>query len=121
MSKEILIITGAVIAIGKMQSGVSKKGDPWTSQEIVIKPEGKWAKPAAFRKYKPERDLSEEYALKDYIEVKFNIASREYEGRYYTNLDAWAINKLTNSKEELKFEGDKPPPEAVNEDDQLPF
>ena len=127
MSKEILKLTRAVIAIYKMQSGVSKKGDPWSSQEIIIKPEGKWAKPAAFRVYKPEKDLSEEYQLKDFIEVSFNIASREYKEKYYTNLDAWQIRKLTDSKEELKFEGDSQdtannePPPAGEENDDLPF
>jgi len=127
MEKELLILSGAVIAIGKMQSGVSKKtGNPWSSQEIVIEPPtGKYAKPAAFRVYKPKKDLTEEYQLKDFIEVKFNIDSREHEGRYYTNLKAWAIKKLTDSKEEINFEGDKkdktPPPTAVNENDDLPF
>ena len=47
MAQDILIITGAVIAIGKMQSGVAEKtGNEWSSQEIIIKPEGKYAKPA---------------------------------------------------------------------------
>ena len=126
MAKENLIITGAVIAIGEMQSGVSKKGTEWTSQEIIIKPEGKWAKPAAFRKYKPEKDLSEEFQLKDFVEIKFNVASREYNKKWYTNLDAWAINKLADSREELNFDKDKQDggetqPEAVNGEDPLPF
>ena len=119
-------ITGALIHIGKMQSGIAEKtGNEWSSQEFTIKPEGKWAKPACFRVYKPEKDLTEEYALKDFLEVSFNIASREYKGKYYTNLDAWEIRKLTDSKEELDFDKDKgthiEKPEAVNESDDLPF
>ena len=125
MEKEILKLTGAVIAIGEMQSGVAKKtGNPWSSQEIIIKPEGQYAKPAAFRVYKPEKDLTEEYSLKDFIEVKFNIESREYKEKWYTNLNAWEINKLTDSKEELKFDGDKKDeisPTAVNDESNLPF
>ena len=126
MEKESLILSGAVIAIGKMQSGVSKKtGNPWSSQEIVIKPPtGKYAKPAAFRVYKPEKDLTEEYSLKDFIEVKFEVASREYNEKWYTNLDAWAIKKLTDSKEEINFEGDKKdkvPPTAGEDSQDLPF
>ena len=126
MEKEILKLTGAVVAIGEMQSGVSKKtGNPWSSQEIVIKPPtGKYAKPAAFRVYKPEKDLTEEYKLKDFIEVKFEVASREYNKKWYTNLDAWAIKKLTDSKEEINFEGDKKdevPPTAGEDSSDLPF
>jgi len=127
MEKESLILSGAVIAIGKMQSGVSKKtGNPWSSQEIIIKPPtGKYAKPAVFRVYKPEKDLTEEYNLKDFIEVKFEIASREYHEKWYTNLDAWAIKKLTDNKEEINFDKDKDgkieQPEAVNDESDLPF
>ena len=127
MEKELLILSGAVIAIGKMKSGVSKKtGNPWSSQEIVIKPPtGKYAKPAAFRVYKPEKDLTEEYNLKDFVEVKFEVASREYKEKWYTNLDAWAIKKLTDNKEEINFDKDKDgkteQPEAVNDESDLPF
>jgi len=129
MEKEILKLTGAVIAIGEMQSGTSKKGTDWTSQEIVIKPEGKWEKAAAFRQYKPEKDLNEDYKLKDFVEIKFSVASREYKGKWYTNLDAWAINKLSDSREELKFDGDKDkegttnniPPPAGEDRGDLPF
>ena len=126
MSKEIFKLTGALIHIGKMESGTSKKtGEPWSSQEFVIKPEGKWAKPACFRVFKPEKDLTEEYNLKDFLEVKFNVASREYKEKYYTNLDAWSIRKIEDSKETLDFDKDKGThvegPEAVNEDKDLPF
>ena len=125
MEKEIMKITGAVIAIGKIQSGTAKKsGEPWSSQEIVIKPEGKWAKPAAFRQYKPEKDLTEEYNLKDFVEIKFDVESRENKGKWYTNLNAWATNKLSDSREELKFEGDKKdevPPTAGEDSQDLPF
>ena len=127
MEKESLILSGAVIAIGKIQSGVSEKtGNAWSSQEIVIKPPtGKYAKPAAFRVYKPEKDLTEEYNLKDFVEVKFEVASREYKEKWYTNLDAWAIKKLTDNKEEINFDKDKDgkteQPEAVNDESDLPF
>ena len=127
--EETMKITGALIHIGKMQSGIAEKtGNEWSSQELVIKPQGKYAKPACFRVYKPEKDLTEEYALKDFLEVSFNIASRKYKGKYYTNLDAWSIRKLTDNREELDFnkgEGQTgthvEKPEAVNDEDQLPF
>ena len=128
MSKEILKLTGAITHIGELQKGKYKKGkregEEWTAQEIVIKPEGKWAKPAAFREFNPAKDLNEVYNVGDFIEVNFNIASREYKERWYTNLDCWEIRKLTDSKDEIKFDGDKPtdpPPTASEEDQDLPF
>ena len=34
----------------------------------------------------------------DRVEVEFNIGSREYEGRMYTSLKHWKIEKLTNEE-----------------------
>ena len=36
--------------------------------------------------------LIEEHELGDKVEVFFNISSREYNNRYYHNVDAWKIN-----------------------------
>ena len=50
------------------------------------------------------------YELGDLIEVFFNISSREYNGRYYHNIDAW---KISNPNEEEKSEKTK--------EENLPF
>ena len=53
------------------------------------------------------------------IEVSFNLSSREYNGRYYHNIDAWRINRaavVVAPADEAPF-----PAEADAEEDDLPF
>ena len=56
------------------------------------------------------------------IEISFNLSSREYNGRYYHNIDAWRINKaavavVAGPADEAPF----PAQEAAEEEDDLPF
>ena len=61
--------------------------------------------------------LIEGYELGDKIEVFFNISSREYQNRYYHNIDAWKIThtNLNESKDNTQQS------EAPQTEDSLPF
>jgi hypothetical protein len=54
----------------------------------------------------------------DRVEVEFNIGSREYEGKMYTSLKHWKLEKLTNEEnaiQQSEFE------QTLVDDDDLPF
>ena len=56
----------------------------------------------------------------DEIEVSFNLYSREFNGKYFHNIDAWRIESLANTEANQMQEApefDTP----ANEDDDLPF
>lgn len=126
MAKEILKITGTLIEIGETQSGVSQKsGKDWTRQEFIIKTEGKYAKPACFSVFNSD-DIGDKHKLKDFIEVCFNLESRKYNEKWYTNAQAWETRTLSGSKEDVNFEQDKQDvmtgqPPAGEENNDLPF
>ena len=53
------------------------------------------------------------------IEVFFNLSSKEYNGRYFHNIDAWKIQQINN-----EIYDDEPPPVFENDldkEDDLPF
>ena len=55
------------------------------------------------------------------VEVAFNISSREFNGKYYHNIDAWKINPAGQA---VAAGGAAPAPaidDAPAEDDDLPF
>ena len=57
----------------------------------------------------------------DQVEVSFNLSSREYNGRYFHNVDAWRIENLGSSIQETT-DADIPSfEESDNSDDDLPF
>lgn len=76
-----------------LQSGRSAKGD-WAKQEFVIEyQEGNFPTKACFSVWGADKvkDL-EKYNVGDQIKVAFNISSREFNGKWYTDLRAWRIS-----------------------------
>jgi len=54
------------------------------------------------------------------IEVSFNLSSREYNGKYYHNIDAWRINRAAAAVVEDMPQAPLESLEAEDDDD-LPF
>ena len=77
------------------ETGISKSGKNWEKQSIVIEQTG-----ATFNKevvvsffgdkIKSLRDIEEGAD----VNVSINLSSREYNGKYYHNIDGWFIAKM---------------------------
>jgi len=52
-------------------------------------------------------------------EISFNIRSREYNGKYYTNLSMWKMEYTPNEGTAGNYS--KPAPSVETSDDDLPF
>ena len=78
------------------ETGTSKSGKSWEKMSIVVEQTG-----ATFNKevvvtffgdkIKNLRDIEEGSE----VSVSINLSSREYNGRYYHNIDGWFIAKLS--------------------------
>ena len=55
------------------------------------------------------------------IEVSFNLSSREYNGKYYHNIDAWRINRAAPTVVEDSSISQAPLEASDAEEDDLPF
>ena len=56
----------------------------------------------------------------DQVEVSFNLSSKEFNGRYFHNIDAWRIENLNST--ETNETNDMPEFNApATEEDDLPF
>jgi Domain of unknown function (DUF3127) len=86
-----LQITGVVKSILDKESGVGKStGKEWIKQSFVVSfKDGSYDKNVCFTTMKPEiiESISEGQA----VTVHFNASSREYNGRWYTDLSAWKV------------------------------
>ena len=86
-------IEGRLIQKLGIQSGKSARGD-WAKQEFVIEfQEGNFPSKACFSVWGADKvkDL-ETYQPGDQIKVAFNVSSREFNGKWYTDLRAWRIS-----------------------------
>ena len=86
-------IEGRLIQKLGIQSGKSARGD-WAKQEFVIEyQDGNFPTKACFSVWGADKvkDL-EHFQINDQIKVSFNVSSREYNGKWYTDLRAWRIS-----------------------------
>ena len=88
-------ITGKLVKKLDRETGTSKSGKSWEKQSIMIEQAGtdynKEVVVSFFGdKIKNLRDIEEGSE----VSVSINLSSREYNGRYYHNIDGWFIAKL---------------------------
>ena len=110
---------GRVILIGQPTRGTSQAGKEWSKRSFVIDDEAaQYPKKISFDTMnKPE--LFNDFKEGDKVEVDFNVESREYQSKYYTNCNAFKVSVLEKAKGGQPEEIRKPYSEDENSD--LPF
>lgn len=88
-----LILRGTVIRILPIQEGVSKAGNNWRRQSFVIETEAQYPRTVCFQIW---NDRIDTYPVQegDYVDVRFDIESREFNERWYTDATAYDIAKV---------------------------
>jgi hypothetical protein len=83
-------LTGNIVDILPITSGVSKGGKAWKKQEIAIEIPGTYPKTVAFSLF---GDKCENHGLTvgQNATIHINIESRKYNDRYFTEVSAWKI------------------------------
>jgi len=115
-----LQIEGKVAKILEEQSGESKNG-PWRKRDFILETGGQYPKQVCITQWGENIDQPE-VNEGEQITAYIDIQSREYNGKWYTDVKAWKIDKANSStskpvQEESFDPGDIP--EDI--DDELPF
>lgn len=87
-----LELEGRLVRKLDVQTGRSARGD-WSKQEFIVEyQEGNFPSSVCFNVWGADkvRDL-ERFQPGDEIRISFNATSREFNGRWYTDLRAWRI------------------------------
>ena len=87
-------IQGKVIAVLPERSGVSARGE-WKSQTYVIETQEQYPKKMAFDVFGADRIAHFGIQLGEVINVSFDIDAHEYQGRYFNQIRAWNVTKVT--------------------------
>ena len=118
-----LKITGTVKQLLEEQSGESRNG-PWRKQEFILETADKFPKSVCVVVW---GDNIDQFAIQvdEQLTAHIDIASREYNGRWYTDVKAWKVERDAEggSGGPPKMPADEPFPEPPDEadDDGLPF
>jgi hypothetical protein len=109
-----LEIKGRITKVLTLETGESKVGKKWEKQNFVIDTGSQYNPEVAFSVFGNEKvKMLESFGEGQEVVVAFNVSSREYNGKYYHNLDAWKINSTGGASASAKQE------EEVSDD--LPF
>lgn len=108
-------ITAKLIKILPLQSGTGRNGE-WKRQDIIVETQDQYPKQICIGIW---GDKIEEEKLKidNMLTIDFDIESREYNGKWYTNVKAWKIEVENQNQSPLPGELDVPPFEPVDEFD----
>jgi hypothetical protein len=91
-----LDIEGKIIQIMPATSGMSKAGKEWTKQEFVIETKDQYPKKVMMSVMGEKVNELKKFAVGNDVKAALNIESREYNGRWYTDIRAWKIDGNAN-------------------------
>lgn len=118
-------ITGKLILILNLQTGQGKNGT-WQKQDFVIETNDQYPKKICFSAWADKVDELSRYKTGDVLKVFFDVQSREYNGKWYTDLRAWRIQTEDGSNSSMPEGVDSFPDEPTIDQDanwegDLPF
>ena len=110
-------ITGKILQVLPEISGQSARG-AWRKQEYVIEIPGEYPRKVCFMAW---GDRIDQFGIREGQEltVSINLESREYNGRWYTDVKAWRVTPVTAASPASSPLGEEAPP--VQDDEDLPF
>lgn len=112
-------ITARLKHLLPIQTGTGKNGQ-WKKQDIVVETEGQYPKKVCISIW---GDKINESQLKpgNLLKIDFDIESREYNNRWYTDVKAWKIEVAGSVQNNPNFTSDDNASNIDSEEDVLPF
>lgn len=116
-------LVAKLVQLQPLQTGEGKNG-PWKKQDIIVETDGTYPKKVCISIWGDKINESV-LQLGNNLDIQFDVESREYNGRWYTDCKAWKIDLVGGGA----VTGAPNPPNSsfddVNQipptDDDLPF
>jgi len=86
-----LFIQGKVAEILEEQSGEGRNG-PWRRRDFILEMDDRFSRKVCISQWGDSID-SDSVSVGETIKAYINLQSREYNGRWYTDVRAWRIDK----------------------------
>jgi len=116
-------IIGRIIEVLPAQTGKSAKGE-WKKQDFILETQAQFPKKVCIANWGDKVDLSIDFSKT--VKVYFDVESREYNGKWYTDVKAWKMDVMggpENSEPNIpsKPETADSAPWETEPDSDLPF
>lgn len=113
-------LTAKLTQLLPIQTGIGKNGE-WKKQEILVETDGQYPKKVCISIW-GDKINEGQLQIGNLLKIDFDIESREYNSKWYTDIKAWKIEVVDTS---APNEYDNPPytPDfhPNSQDDVLPF
>lgn len=114
-------LTAKLVQLLPLQTGTGKNGE-WRKQDIIVETSGQYPKKVCISVWGDKIDNNK---LKpgNVLKIDFDVESREYNSRWYTDCKAWKI-EVEGGRPESSGTQDYEPPMvdmSTQSDEDLPF
>lgn len=117
-------ITAKLISLGNATEGTSAKG-PWRKATAVFETQEQYPKNIAVDFFNTKLEEVTKIPIGSVCTVKFDVSSREFNGKWYTNCNGFGIEAVGQQPTHPKNDFDKPLPPinqpTEEEETDLPF
>ena len=113
-------IRGKLVKILEQETGTTKTGSEWKKQTIVIDTGNEYNPELAISFFGEKINQLSRITVGTTYDISINLSSREYNGKYYHNIDGWWCAEQ-KTKEIPQMEGTKDALESLSINDDLPF
>lgn len=114
-------LTGKLIELLPLQSGTGRNGT-WKKQDVIIETDGQYPKKVCLSIWGDKIDENK-LQVGNMLMLDFDAESREFSGKWYTDLKVWKIDVLSAVSAASPTTGNLPdfPSLEPEDDDVLPF
>ena len=112
-------LTAKLVQTLPVQTGNGKNGQ-WKKQDVIVETEGTYPKKICVSIW---GDKINESQLKpgNMLKIDFDVESREYNGRWYTDVKAWKVEVAGSEATPVTSGPQYQPASSQAADDDLPF
>lgn len=111
-------ISGKVVQVLPIQTGTSKAGNPWQKQEFILEQGGQYPRKVCISLFGD--NVAKIPQVGQDVMVSVDIDSREFNGRWYTEIKAWNIVQ-TGAQPAAPAQPQPAPAAQAGVADDLPF
>jgi hypothetical protein len=112
-------LTAKLVQVLPLQTGTGKNGQ-WKKQDIIVETDAAYPKKICVSIWGDKIDAGQ-LQPGNMLKIDFDVESREFNGRWYTDVKAWKIETAgTAAVSSEKGTGNMGPENTTNDDD-LPF
>jgi hypothetical protein len=113
-------LTAKLIQLLPQQTGTGKNGQ-WKKQDMIVETEATYPKKICVSVWGDKIDTVS-LQTGNLLKIDFDVESREFNGRWYTDIKAWKIEVAgSTSTAGIEKATSNTGPENVQNDDDLPF